>query len=90
MNRRIFVNLILYDIRKGFRENKIKWIVGVFIFVFFSFITVSDFSVNSPELGFLAYFTNILQGMPPYIKTDDSVFTIPVSWFCFMHFYFLW
>ena len=37
MNRRIFVNLILYDIRKGFRENKIKWIVGVFIFVFFSF-----------------------------------------------------
>ena len=73
MNRRIFANLILYDIRKGFRENKIKWIVGVFIFVFFSFITVSDFSVNSPELGFLAYFTNILQGMPPYIKTDDSV-----------------
>ena len=71
MNRRIFANLILYDIRKGFRENKIKWIVGVFIFVFFSFITVSDFSVNSPELGFLAYFTNILQGMPPYIKTDD-------------------
>lgn len=54
----------------------------------FSFITVSDFSVNSPELGFLAYFTNILQGMPPYIKTDDSVFTIPVSWFCFMRFYF--
>ncbi len=52
MNRRIFVNLILYDIRKGFRENKIKWIVGVFIFVFFSFITVSDISVNSPELGF--------------------------------------
>lgn len=52
MNRRIFANLILYDIRKGFRENKIKWIVGVFIFVFFSFITVSDFSVNSPELGF--------------------------------------
>ena len=83
MNRRIFANLILYDIRKGFRENKIKWIVGVFIFVFFSFITVSDFSVNSPELGFLAYFTNILQGMPPYIKTDDSVFTIPVSWFLF-------
>ena len=38
MNRRIFANLILYDIRKGFRENKIKWIVGVFIFVFFSFI----------------------------------------------------
>ncbi len=67
MNRRIFVNLILYDIRKGFRENKIKWIVGVFIFVFFSFITVSDISVNSPELGFFAYFTNILQGMPPYI-----------------------
>ena len=30
MNRRIFANLILYDIRKGFRENKIKWIVGVF------------------------------------------------------------
>ena len=28
MNRRIFANLILYDIRKGFRENKIKWIVG--------------------------------------------------------------
>lgn len=89
MNRRIFANLILYDIRKGFRENKIKWIVGVFIFVFFSFITVSDFSVNSPELGFLAYFTNILQGMPPYIKTDDSVFTIPVSWFvlCVFIFY---
>ena len=89
MNRRIFANLILYDIRKGFRENKIKWIVGVFIFVFFSFITVSDFSVNSPELGFLAYFTNILQGMPPYIKTDDSVFTIPVSWFLFYAFLFL-
>ena len=88
MNRRIFANLILYDIRKGFRENKIKWIVGVFIFVFFSFITVSDFSVNSPELGFLAYFTNILQGMPPYIKTDDSVFTIPVSWFLFYAFIF--
>lgn len=88
MNRRIFVNLILYDIRKGFRENKIKWIVGVFIFVFFSFITVSDISVNSPELGFLAYFTNILQGMPPYIKTDDSVFTIPVSWFLFYAFLF--
>ena len=49
MNRRIFANLILYDIRKGFRENKIKWLVGVFIFVFFSFITVSDFSVNSPD-----------------------------------------
>lgn len=88
MNRRIFANLILYDIRKGFSENKIKWIVGVFIFVFFSFITVSDFSVNSPELGFLAYFTNILQGMPPYIKTDDSVFTIPVSWFLFYAFLF--
>ena len=88
MNRRIFANLILYDIRKGFRENKIKWLVGVFIFVFFSFITVSDFSVNSPELGFLAYFTNILQGMPPYIKTDDSVFTIPVSWFLFYAFLF--
>lgn len=88
MNRRIFANLILYDIRKGFRENKIKWIVGVFIFVFFSFITVSDISVNSPELGFLAYFTNILQGMPPYIKTDDSVFTIPVSWFLFYAFLF--
>ena len=88
MNRRIFANLILYDIRKGFRENKIKWIVGVFIFVFFSFITVSDFSVNSPELGFLAYFTNIFQGMPPYIKTDDSVFTIPVSWFLFYAFLF--
>ena len=89
MNRRIFANLILYDIRKGFRENKIKWIVGVFIFVFFSFITVSDFSVNSPELGFLAYFTNILQGMPPYIKTDDSVFTIPVSLvFVLCRFYF--
>lgn len=88
MNRRIFANLILYDIRKGLRENKIKWIVGVFIFVFFSFITVSDFSVNSPELGFLAYFTNILQGMPPYIKTDDSVFTIPVSWFLFYAFLF--
>ena len=90
MNRRIFANLILYDIRKGFRENKIKWIVGVFIFVFFSFITVSDFSVNSPELGFLAYFTNILQGMPPYIpqkfirlKTyNQFVFTVNVS--CFM------
>ena len=85
MNRRIFVNLILYDIRKGFRENKIKWIVGVFIFVFFSFITVSDISVNSPELGFFAYFTNILQGMPPYIKTDDSgvmVFVLCVFIFC--------
>ena len=90
MNRRFFANLILYDIRKGFSENKIKWIVGVFIFVFFSFITVSDFSVNSPELGFLAYFTNILQGMPPYIKTDDSVFTFRCHGFCFMHFYFLW
>ena len=88
MNRRIFANLILYDIRKGFRENKIKWLVGVFIFVFFSFITVSNFEVNSPELGFLAYFTNILQGMPPYIKTDDSVFTIPVSWFLFYAFLF--
>lgn len=90
MNRRIFANLILYDIRKGFRENKIKWIVGVFIFVFFSFITVSDFSVNSPELGFLAYFTNILQGMPPYIKTDTAYLPFRCRGFCFMRFYFLW
>ena len=89
MNRRIFANLILYDIRKGFRENKIKWIVGVFIFVFFSFITVSDFSVNSPELGFLAYFTNILQGMPPYIKTT-AYLPFRCHGFCFMRFYFLW
>ena len=87
MNRRIFANLILYDIRKGFRENKIKWIVGVFIFVFFSFITVSDFSVNSPELGFLAYFTNILQGMPPYMT---AYLPFRCHGFCFMHFYFLW
>lgn len=36
----------------------------------------------------MAYFTNILQGMPPYIKTDDSVFTIPVSWFLFYAFLF--
>ena len=78
MNRRIFANLILYDIRKGFRENKIKWIVGVYIVVLFSFITVSDFSINSPELGFLAYFTNILKGMPTYLKRDDNVLTIPV------------
>ena len=27
--------------------------------------------------------------MPPYIKTDDSVFTIPVSWFLFYAFLFL-
>ena len=56
---------------------------------FFLFITVSDFSVNSPELGFLAYFTNILQGMPPYIKTDDSVIHHSgVIGFCFMSFLF--
>ena len=41
MNRRIFANLILYDIRKGFSENKIKWIVGVFIFVFFLHLSPS-------------------------------------------------
>ena len=88
MNKKIFVNLMIYDLKKGFRENRIKWIVCLFMFVFFADITINDFMVSSPELGILGYFTNILQGMEPYVKTNDSVFTIPVSWFLFYAFLF--
>lgn len=83
MNKKIFENLLVYDIKKGFKENKIKWAVGVFIFLFFSDITINEFMSNSSNIGILGYFTYILQGMMPYIKTSDSVFTIPVSWFLF-------
>lgn len=83
MSKCILWNLYVFDIKKGFLENRIKIGIAVFIFVFLANVTIKDMLVQQYENGFLGYWSVILGGMPEYVKTDMSMFELPVSWLLF-------
>lgn len=85
MNRlwRIYV----FDMRKGFMENRTKIGIAVFVFLFLANVTVSESifysSLGAEGDGFLGYWMSLLGGMREYIRTDQSTFELPVSWLLF-------
>ncbi|MBQ1689236.1 MAG: hypothetical protein II073_08165 [Lachnospiraceae bacterium] len=90
MNSVKTLDLYLFDIKNGFRENKIKIVIACVMFLFFANVTVKQCMLCQVEVGFWIYWTNILGGMPEYIKTETSTFELPVSWFLFYaYLYFL-
>lgn len=80
-------HLYAFDIKKGFMENWIKIGIAVFMFLFFTNVAIKDSFIYSlylqQETGFLGYWMMVLGGMSEYIKTDMSIFEIPVSWLLF-------
>lgn len=83
MNRCNLWRLYLFDIKKGFKENKLKIAVACFIFLFLANITIKNCLIQQSGSGYLSYWITILGGMPEYIKTETSIFQLPVSWFLF-------
>lgn len=83
MNKYNLWRLYLFDIKKGFRENKLKIGVACFLFLFLANITVKNCLVQQNGSGYLSYYVTILGGMPEYVKTETSIFQLPVGWFLF-------
>lgn len=83
MRKKSLGKLFLYDCRKGFRENRFKWLIALFVMAFFIDGSVANCTVSTPEAGFLVYLTDFYRGIPEYILTDTSIFELPGSWFLY-------
>lgn len=83
MNKNNLWRLYIFDIKKGFRENKLKIGVACFLFTFLANITVKNCLIQQNGSGYLSYWIAILGGMQEYVKTETSIFKLPVSWFLF-------
>lgn len=80
MNKPSFCRLIAFDCKRGFRENLVKWGVAVFLFAFLTNITIKNCLLYHEEMGYLGYLTYLFQGMEEYIKSETSIFELPVCW----------
>ena len=83
MNKSSFCRLIAFDCKRGFRENLVKWGVAFFLFAFLINVTIKNCLIYHEEMGYLGYLTYLFQGMPEYIKSETSIFELPVCWFLY-------
>lgn len=75
-----FHRFVIFDCKKGFRENIVKWGVAILLFVFLSDITIKNCLIFHEEMGYIGYLTYLFQGMPEYIRSETSIFQLPVCW----------
>lgn len=80
MDKHTFCRLLVFDCKKGIRENIVKWIIAVLLFSFLVNVTIKNCLIYHKETGYLGYLTGLFQGMPEYVKSDTSIFELPVCW----------
>lgn len=80
---RQFCRLFCYDLKNGFRESKAKWGIAIALFVFLADITISNCMIYDEGMGYFGYFTDLFMGMPKYVRSETSIFQLPVSWFLY-------
>ncbi|MDE7271945.1 MAG: hypothetical protein K2N95_02625 [Lachnospiraceae bacterium] len=78
-----FLKHLKYDLVSGFYYNRRKWILGLGVFVLISDVSINNCNIMGVNAGYMGYFTYIMQGMPEYIKTETSIFRLPVCWLLF-------
>lgn len=78
-----FCRLLSYDIKSGFRESKVKWWIAIALFVFLADVSISNCMVYHEGMGYFGYFTDLFMGMPKYVRSETSIFQLPVSWFLY-------
>lgn len=83
MNKPTLNRVIVFDCKSGFLENRMKWVVAVFMFAFLSNGAIRNCLILNEEMGYWGYLTYLFQGMPEYVKTETSIFQLPVSWFLY-------
>lgn len=88
MKHTSFIRLVKYDCGKGFRENRLKWVIAVFIIAFFTDGILKQSRLYLDESGLFVYMTEFFRGMPEYIPSETSVFELPGSWFLYYGFFF--
>lgn len=84
-----FLKHLKYDLISSLFHNRIKWILGFGVFVLLSDVSIKNCNILGVDAGYLGYLTYIMQGMPEYIKTETSIFRLPVCWFLFHAYLFL-
>lgn len=83
-----FLYTIIYDLEKGTKDNKLKWLIAFCVFLFFSNYALEEELLNGYQPGFWGVWIKILGGMPEYVKSETSIFELPVSWLLFYAFMF--
>lgn len=88
MKHTSFTRLLKYDCGKGFRENRLKWVIALFIIAFFTDGIMKQALLYLKESGLIVYLTEFFRGMPEYIPSDTSVFELPGAWFLYYGYFF--
>lgn len=83
MSKHSLCKLFIYDCKRGFQENRYKWLIALFIIAFFIDGTVVSRTISYPDAGFLIYLTDFYRGIAEYVLTDTSIFELPGSWFLY-------
>ena len=89
MEKRIFGkskrwnSLLKYDFLCGMWNNRFKWAVCFGVFVFLADLSIQTCNMAGIDTGYLGYYTYLMQGLPEYIRTETSIFQLPVQWLIF-------
>jgi hypothetical protein len=83
MGGNYFLPHLKYDLVSGLYYNRVKWILGLGIFLLLSDVSIKNCNIMGVHSGYLGYLTYIMKGIPEYIKTDTSIFQLPVCWLLF-------
>lgn len=78
-----FFRLQRYDFKQGTRQNISRYLVGCGVLVFICQIAVGESRDIGGQSSYLRGLVYIFDGIPEYIKTNNSEFTIPVIWLLF-------
>ncbi len=76
-------NLILYDIRFSFRQNRIKWLFAAVIQLFLCIRTFDEVSFYAGSYDLLSELWPVMSGAREYLLAEDSSFQLPAYWFLF-------
>ena len=89
MEKQIFMkskrwnSLLKYDFVCGMWNNRYRWAVCFGVFVFLADLSVQTCNMADIDAGYLGYYTYLMQGLPEYIRTETSIFQLPVPWLIF-------
>lgn len=78
-----FLKHLKYDLVSGLYHNRVKWLLSLGVFALLSDVSIKNCNIAGVDAGYLGYLTYIMQGMSEYIKTETSVFQLPVCWLLF-------
>lgn len=75
-----FYRLLEYDFKEGTRQNRLRYLVGCGVLLFICQIVVNEGLPAEDRYSYINGLVYIFDGIPEYVKSKSSEFTIPVIW----------